>query len=61
MVFLSILTNVKPLCEKKKKYMNKSDLFGLVSAAHGCQIWVIFLSTYFCLFMQRHVMNEHFV
>jgi len=34
--------------EKEKTYMNKSPVWTLyVSAPHSCQIWVIFLLTYF--------------
>lgn len=37
MVFLSILTNVKLLCEEKS-YTNKSPVWTHVSQPHGCQI-----------------------
>lgn len=39
MVFLSILTNVKLLCEKNgKTFANKSPVWTHVSTPHSCQI-----------------------
>lgn len=48
-------------CCTKKRHEQKSSVSTRVGLSHSCQIWVIFLSSYFVYLCKIHCMYEHFV